>query len=74
LNQWTEHVRQAANLKNVLTPNATIKDKLFGDMWMVIGPEVRDEITYYRIRNEQGEEITLADWAVRYFEVIEGGR
>jgi hypothetical protein len=58
----------------VLPPNSIIIDNLFGEFWTVIGSELRHEgVRFYQIRNEAGDELSIAEWALEHFEVVVGG-
>jgi hypothetical protein len=47
-----------------------MKDALFGETWVVVAPELRDDgCLFYLIRNETGQELLLAEWAVPFFEL-----
>jgi hypothetical protein len=54
----------------MLSPNTIMKDTLFGETWVVVAPELRDDgCLFYLIRNETGQELLLAEWAVPFFEL-----
>lgn len=65
----TPALAEAANDEGkMLPPNTILKDNMFGEIWIVISQEIRDDdCLFYRIRNEHGQELLLAEWAVPFF-------